>query len=338
MRNYNPDVFELEEKYQAKNPEWYKQYLEEDAEIAGGNPQEAYPVMSAKDADDGREYIPWDNTPVMPSRKGFYDDYSCYFNEYRKIPQGRRRDYAFAFTNGNKERTYYAVMPGDVSPYDGSVVSEEDIAWLHRARDREVYRNNKEKHQESDDYDLLEAVEEEKAKMEKNLPNRYEELRAKLESYRLVINTGAIVDEFGNDCTDHMMAFMGAPSMEAQLGLCDNPLADAFEEAEAQMTRDERRVFTLVYRKGLPRTTVAKMLGIAESTVRYRLAKAEKKVKEHPVIARTQQIYRYQYERTETWKAEKKAKKKRYEANKAKRAAERKAAKKNTDVTGVTDA
>ena len=104
------------------------------------------------------------------------------------------------------------------------------------------------------------------------------------------------------------------------------------------MTRDERRVFTLVYQKGLPRTTVAKMLGIAESTVRYRLAKAEKKVKEHPVIARTQQIYRYQYERTETWKAEKKAKKKRYEANKVKRAAERKAAKKNTDVTGVTDA
>jgi len=340
MRKYNPDVFELEEKYQEKNPEWYKQYVDEDADAAGEaveeDPQEAYPVMSAKDADDGREYIPWDNTPVMPSRKGFYDDYSCYFNEYRKIPQDRRRDYAFTFVD--EDRSFYAVMPGDVSPVDGKVVTEEDIAWLHRARDREVYRNNKEKHQESDDYDLLEAVEEEKAKMEKNLPNRYEELRAKLESYRLVINTGAIVDEFGNDCTDHMMAFMGAPSVEAQLGLCDNPLADAFEEAEAQMTRDERRVFTLVYQKGLPRTTVAKMLGIAESTVRYRLAKAEKKVKEHPVIARTQQIYRYQYERTETWKAEKKAKKKRYEANKAKRAAERKAAKKNTDVTGVTDA
>lgn len=339
MRKYNPDVFELEEKYQAKNPEWYKQYLEEDADAVEETvTEEAYPVMSAKDADDGREYIPWDNTPVMPSRKGFYDDYSCYFNEYRKIPQGRRRDYAFAFTNGNKERTYYAVMPGDVSPRDGSVVSEEDIAWLHRARDREVYRNNKEKHYDSDDYDLLEEIEEEKAKMEKNLPNRYEELKTKLEAYRLDINTGAIVDKFGNDCTDHVMAFMGAPSVEEQLGLCDNPLADAFEEAESQMTKDERQVFTLVYRKGMTRTAAAKKLGIAESTVRYRLAKAEKKVKEHPVIARTQRIYRHHYDRIEAWKVEKKAKKKRYEANKAKRAAEKKAAKQSTDVAGVVDA
>lgn len=88
MRNYNPDVFELEEKYQEKNPEWYKQYVDEDADAVEETvTEEAYPVMSAKDADDGREYIPWDNTPVMPSRKGFYDDYSCYFNEYRKIPQ-----------------------------------------------------------------------------------------------------------------------------------------------------------------------------------------------------------------------------------------------------------
>ena len=331
MRKYNPDVFELEEKYREKNPEWYKQYVEEDADTAG----EACPVMSAKDADDGREYIPWDNTPVMRSRKGFYDDYSCYFNEYRKIPQDRRRDYAFTFVD--KEKTYYAVMPGDVSPVDGKVVTEEDIAWLHRSRDREVYRNNKEKHQESDDYDLLEAVEEEKAKMEKNQPNRYEELKAKLEAYRLVINTGAIVDEFGNDCTDHMMAFMGAPSVEVQLGLGDNPLADAFEEAEAQMTKDERQVFTLVYRKGMTRTATAKKLGIAESTVRYRLAKAEKKVKEHPVIARTQRIYRHHYDRIEVWKAEKKAKKKKYEENKARRAAEKKAAKQNTDVTGVVE-
>ncbi|MCR5294921.1 MAG: hypothetical protein K6E30_07095 [Lachnospiraceae bacterium] len=65
----------------------------------------------------------------------------------------------------------------------------------------------------------------------------------------------------------------------------------AFIEAEAQMTKEEREVFRLVYRKELPRTTVAKMLGIAESTVRYRLSKAEKKVKEHPVIVRTQRIY-----------------------------------------------
>ena len=64
---------------------------------------------------------------------------------------------------------------------------EENIAWLHRARDREVYRNNREKHQESDDYDLLEAVEEEKVKMEKGLPNFYEELKSKLEAYRLIV-------------------------------------------------------------------------------------------------------------------------------------------------------
>ena len=339
---YTPDVFELEEKWQKENPEWFRQYVEDDAESAWENeaedPEEAYPVMSEKDADDGKEHIPWDNTPVMPSRKGLYDNYNCYFNEYRKIPQDRRRDYAFVFANGNKERTYYAVMPGDVSPVDGKAVTEEDIAWLHRARDREVYRNNKEKHQESDDYDLLEAVEEEKVKMEKNLPNRYEELKAKLEAYRLVINTGAIVDEFGNDCTDHMMAFMGAPSVEVQLGLCDNPLADAFEEAEAQMTAEERQVFTLVYRKGMTRTAVAEMLGVAESTVRYRLAKAEKKVKEHPAIFRTQRIYRYHYDRIETWKSEKKAKKKQYEENKARRAAAKKAAKMNTDVTGMAEA
>ena len=79
-----------------------------------------------------------------------------------------------------------------------------------------------------------------------------------LEAYRLVINTGAIVDKNGKDCTDHMMAFMGAPSVETQLGLNDNPLADDFEEAEAQMTEDERRVFTLVYRKGMTRTAAAK--------------------------------------------------------------------------------
>lgn len=339
---YTPDVFEVEEKWQKQNPDWFRQYVEDDAETSGENKaedlEETHPVMSSKDADDGKEYIPWDNTPVMPSRKGFYDDYSCYFNEYCKIPQDRRRDYAFVFTNDNKKRTYYAVMPGDASPADGKVVTEEDIAWLHRARDREVYRNNKEKHQESDDYDLLEAVEEEKVKMEKNLPNRYEELKAKLESYRLVINTGAIVDELGNDCTDHMMAFMGAPSVEAQLGLSDNPLADAFEEAEAQMTEDERRVFTLVYRKGMTRTAAAKKLGITESTVRYRLSKAERKVKEHPVIARTQRIYRYQYDRIEAWKVEKKARKRKYEGNKARRTAAKKAAKMNTDTTGMAEA
>lgn len=327
---YTPDVFELEEKWQQENPDWYKQYLEEDTdapeECADENLTEISTELSAKDADDGREYIPWDNTPVMPSRKGFYSDYSCYFNEYRKIPQDRRRDYAFTFVD--KERTYYAVMPGDVSPVDGKVVTEEDIAWLHRARDREVYRNNREKHQDSDDYDLLEAVEEEKVKMEKGLPNRYEELKSKLEAYRLVINTGAIVDEFGNDCTDHMMAFMGAPSVEVQLGLGDNPLADAFEEAETQMTEKEREVFTLVYRKGMTRVKAAEELNISESAVRYQLAKAEKKVKAHPVIARTQRIYEYHYERLEAWKKDKKARKKRYEENKAKRAAAKKAAKK----------
>ena len=126
--------------------------------------------------------------------------------------------------------------------------------------------------------------------------------------------------------------------MEVQLGLSDNPLADALEEAEAQMTEDERRVFTLVYRKGMTRTAVAKKLGIAESTVRYRLAKVERKVKEHPVIARTQSIYRYQYEITETWKAEKKARRRKYEENKARRAAAKKAAKMKTDVTGMAEA
>ena len=125
--------------------------------------------------------------------------------------------------------------------------------------------------------------------------------------------------------------------MEVQLGLGDNPLADAFEEAEAQMTEDERQVFTLVYRKGMTRTATAKKLGIAESTVRYRLAKAEKKVMEHPVIARTQRIYRYQYDRIETWKAEKKANKKKYEENKARRAAEKKTAKQNTDAASMAE-
>ena len=336
-REYTPDVFELEEKWQKENPDWYKQYLEVDAD-ADGSADENRMELSAKDADEGKEYIPWNNTPVMPSRKGFYSDYSCYFNEYRKIPQDRRRDYAFVFTNDNKKSTYYAVMPGDVSPVDGKVVTEEDIAWLHRARDREVYRNNRERHQESDDYDLLEAVEEEKVKMEKGLPNRYEELKSKLEAYRLVINTGAIVDEFGNDCTDHMMAFMGAPSVEVQLGLGDNLLADAFEEAEAQMTEKEREVFTLVYRKGLTRVKAAKKLNVSEATVRYRLDKAEKKVKGHPVIARTQRIYEYQYERVEAWKKEKKARKKRYEENKKKRADAKNAAKKKTDYTGAAKA
>ncbi len=42
--------------------------------------------------------------------------------------------------------------------------------------------------------------------------------------------------------------------METQLGLNDNPLADAFEEAEALMTEDERRVFTLVYDDFFSRT------------------------------------------------------------------------------------
>ena len=257
----------------------------------------------------------------MPSKKGFYNDYGCYFNEYRKVPWNRRRDYAFI----SVDRTVNVVKPGDMSPDDDTPATEEDIAWLHRDRDREVYRNNKEKHQESDDYELLEAIEEEKEKMEKNLPNRYYELKDKLDEHRRVVNTGSIVDEFGNDCTDHMMAFMGAPSVETQLGLDDNPLADAFEEAEAQMTEDERQVFTMVYRKGMTRTAVAKALGVAESTVRYRLNKAVKVVKANPVIMRTQQIYRYQYERTEAWKAEKKAKKKRYEENKKKRAAAAKA-------------
>lgn len=339
MRNdmYTPDVFELEEKWQQENPDWYKQYVEEDAdadeEPVGENPTEISTEFSEKNVDDGK-----DKTPVIHSRKGFYSDYRYYFNEYRKIPQGRRRDYAFVFTNDNKKSTYYAVMPGDVSPVDGKVVTEEDIAWLHRARDREVYRNNRERHQESDDYDLLEAVEEEKVKMEKGLPNRYEELKSKLDEYRLVINTGAIVDEFGNDCMEHMMAFKGAPSVEMQLGLGDNPLADAFEEAEAQMTEKERAVFTLVYRKGMTRVKAAEKLGISESSVRYQLAKAEKKVKAHPVIARTRQIYEYQYERLEEWKKDRKARKKQYEENKKKRAAAKKAVKKKTDRIGVVKA
>ena len=100
-REYTPDVFELEEKWQKENPDWYKQYLEVDAD-AGESADENLMELSSKDADDGKEYIPWNNAPVMPSRKGFYSDYNCYFNEYRKIPQDRRRDYAFVFTNDNK--------------------------------------------------------------------------------------------------------------------------------------------------------------------------------------------------------------------------------------------
>ena len=340
MRNdmYTPDVFELEEKWQQENPDWYKQYVEEDAdadeEPVGENPTEISTEFSEKNVDDGRAYIPWENTSVIHSRKGFYNSYRCYFDDYYKIRWDRRDDYAFPFVDG----TFYAVKPGDVSPVDGKVVTEEDIAWLHRARDREVYRNNRERHQESDDYDLLESVEEEKVKMEKGLPNRYEELKSKLDEYRLVINTGAIVDEFGNDCMEHMMAFKGAPSVEMQLGLGDNPLADAFEEAEAQMTEKELEVFTLVYRKGKTRVKAAEELGVSESSVRYQLAKAECKVKEHPVIARTREIYEYQYERLEEWKKDKKARKKKYEENKKKRAAAKKTGKKKMDRTGVLKA
>lgn len=330
---YTPDVFELEEKWQKKNPEWFRQYVEDEPEATIGKPQEDS-TDTVKGEGGDMAHAQWENGPVAPTRKGFYSYYGYYYDEYRKIPWDRRRDYAFPFVDG----TYYAVMPGDVSAYDGKVVTEDDIAWLHRARDREEYRNNNEKHCKSDDYDLLEAVEEEKVKMEKGLPNRYEELKARLDDYRRVVSIEAIVDEYGNDCTDHMMAFMGAPSVEVQLGLSDNPLADAFEEAEAQMTAEERQVFTLVYRKGMTRTAAAEKLGVAESTVRYRLAKAEKKVKEQPVIARTQQIYRHQYDRCETWKAEKKAKKKQYEENKARRTAAKKASKMNTDTMGMAEA
>ena len=297
MRRYSPD-YELEQQ------DWSEQH-----ENTG--------ETNLQEFDDGYEQIPWDETPVMTSRKGFYKGYGSYSYDYYKIPQNRRRDYAFHFV----DRTYFAVIPGDVSPVDGKEVTEEHIAWLHRARDREVYRNNKEKHQESDDYDLLEAVEEEKVKMEKCLPNCYVELKGKLDEYRRVINTEAIVDEYGNDCTDHMMAFAGAPSVEIQLGLGDDPLEDAFEEVEASLTETESEVYTLVYLKGLRRTTAAKMLGIAESTVRYYLKKAEKKVKENPVIARIQRIYQGQYERLGAWEKEKKAQAKRYEANRKKRKA-----------------
>lgn len=55
MCKCNPDVFAPEEKIQDKNPECYKQYVEEDAndagKIAGETPQAASPVMPAKGSD-----------------------------------------------------------------------------------------------------------------------------------------------------------------------------------------------------------------------------------------------------------------------------------------------
>lgn len=302
-RAYQPDVFEKEEAWREKNPGWVQKYVDRaEAEEA----EEGYLEYTG----EPRHENDWKKDPIVaPSQKGFYDDYRCYRNEYRKIPVNRRRDYAFPFVDD----TFAVVKPGEYSPVDGRTVTEEDIAYLHRARDREVYRNNKIRHQQVYDYDFLDRVEDEREKMLKGLPNCFEELREKVESVRLIINTGAFVDENGEDITDHMMAFASGASVEAQLGLTDNPLRDAFEEVEAQMDENEREVFNLVYRKGLPRTTVAKMLGVSESTVRYRLKKAVDKVKSNPVIARTRRIYEEQYVKITQWQKEQKEKKKRYE-------------------------
>lgn len=249
-----------------------------------------------------------------------YSSYGAYRNENRKIRSDRRKDYAFY---SDQEGRYYYVSVGDSSAVDNMPVTEADIKWLHQMRDREVYHNNKYRYQTETDEEFLVRMAVEKEKMLEGLPNDYEWMEEELKEKRLVINAETFVDEFGNDMTDHMQAFSSPKTVESELGLNCTDLEFAIDEIMQAMTKNEREVFTLVRVKNLPRTTVAKMLGVTEGTIRYRLKSADEKVKSDPFIQNYWQKAKKHSDRLVTWDDEQKAKKK---AKKTK-ADEKKAAK-----------
>ena len=205
----------------------------------------------------------------------------AYRNENRKIRSDRRKDYAYY---SDQEGRYYYVSVGDSSAIDDRAVTEADIKRLHQLRDREVYHNNKYRYQTETDEEFLARMAVEKEKMQKGLPNDYEWMEEELKEHRLVVNAETYVDEFGNDMTDHMRAFNSPKTVESELGLNCTDLEFAIDEIMQTMTKNEREVFTLVRVKNLPRTTVAKMLGVTEGTIRYRLKSADEKVKSDPFI------------------------------------------------------
>lgn len=243
------------------------------------------------------------------SGTGFYKSYACYRNETHKIPARKRKDYAFPFVDNE----YAVVKPGDSSPVDGQIVTEQHIEELHRMRDRECEQNLKFRYQKFDDYDYLCAIEAEKQKKKDGLPSRYEEMKNEMNRIRFVVNTGSLVDDEGNDITERMRSYEGFPSVEAQLGLNVNTLEDAFMEVFGSLTENEYEVAELVWIERLPSVVVAKMLGVSEATVRYRLDKAKKKFLAHPEVIRHLAIRAHQTERLNQWAKDKKEKKKQYE-------------------------
>lgn len=248
------------------------------------------------------------NVPVKPSDKGLYKNYGCYRNECRKIPSGRRGDYAFPFCDG----TYGIVKPGDVSPLDGKAVTEEDIAYLHRSRDNEVGSNMKFRHKDVNDYDLLERLDTEEEKKRRGLPNDYEEVAAEFKRFRLVIDQGSLIND-GEGITEQVLCSSRIPTPEAALGLDDDPLKDAFGEVILTLTESERKVFQFVFIQGFTRTAAGKMLGVSEGTVRNRIRSIKEKLEGNPVIMRHVDIFQAQGERIQAWEELQKEKKKAYE-------------------------
>lgn len=243
--------------------------------------------------------------PCKPSDKGVYATYGCYRNEFHKIDKYRRLDYAFPFADG----TYAIVKAGDYSVYDGKVVTQDDIIWLHRTRNCEVERNIKCVSQSMEHYDLLFALEDEKLKKAKGQPNRVDEIKGEIKRFKYFTKLKMIVDDFGRDQTDHLSIFKGDPSIEVQLGLEINPLHEAIKEVMNSLPDKERSAIRLVHMKGLPRTTVAKMMGVSEGTIRYRLGNAEEKIRSHPFIARYWRIGVQNQARIEAWEQSQKEKK-----------------------------
>lgn len=237
-----------------------------------------------------------EGTPVKPSDKGYYSSYVCYRDEHYKISSKRRKDYAFPFADG----TYGIVKPGDYSPVDGRTVTEEDIAFLHRERDNEVYHNNKYRLRDCDDYDLLEQLDFEKEKMDRSLPNRYADMKEKYDQYRTVIDQGALADD-GEGITARNLCGGHIPTPEEALGLMDNPLRDALTELIQSLSDEEYEVYDLVWIKGNSRTTASKMLGISEGTVRYRLSKIREKLGENPTIMSFVDLTGTEKERRQAW-------------------------------------
>lgn len=201
-----------------------------------------------------------------------YRSYSCYKNEYHKIPISQRNDYAY-YTADNALITIDPDIDEEVTP--------EMIYRMHCLRDNEITRNNRViKHIPPKEKKAL-AIEYGKKKNCQS--NCYKELKDELNARYTFVHYDAWEDGKGKSMVEYMPCFAtqysASPENIAIQKMAYEELVDALDREISKLDDTMQMILHKRFALHMANKEIGEELNISESYVRELTAKALRKLR-----------------------------------------------------------